>query len=51
MSKLLTIEQTSKILNVSQNTLRNWDRENINIVSAMSSGGFRTTHFQIRNND
>jgi len=28
MSKLLTIEQTSKILNVSQNTLRNWDESN-----------------------
>jgi putative resolvase len=28
MNKLLTIEQTSKILNVSQNTLRNWDESN-----------------------
>jgi len=28
MSNLLTIKQTSKILNVSQNTLRNWDESN-----------------------
>jgi len=41
MSKLLTIAQTSKILNVSQNTLRNWDRENINITPIKTVGGHR----------
>lgn len=41
MSKLLTIEQTSKILNVSQNTLRKWDKEGINIVPIKTVGGHR----------
>jgi len=41
MSKLLTIEQTSRILNVSQNTLRKWDKEGINILPVKSVGGHR----------
>ena len=41
MSKLLTIEQTSRILNVSQNTLRKWDKKGINIIPVKSVGGHR----------
>jgi len=29
MQKLFTISETAKILNVSLNTLRNWDKNNI----------------------
>lgn len=41
MSKLLTIEQTSRILNVSQNTLRIWDSKGINILPIKTNGGHR----------
>ena len=41
MSKLLTIEQTSRILNVSQNTLREWDKKGINIIPVKTVGGHR----------
>lgn len=41
MSKLLTIEQTSQILNVSQNTLRKWDKKGINILPIKTEGGHR----------
>ncbi|MFA5585883.1 MAG: IS607 family transposase [Saccharofermentanales bacterium] len=41
MSKLLTIEQTSRILNVSQNTLRIWDNKGINILPIKTKGGHR----------
>ena len=41
MSRLLTIEQTSRILNVSQNTLRKWDKKGINIIPVKSVGGHR----------
>jgi predicted site-specific integrase-resolvase len=41
MSKLLTIEQTSQVLNVSQNTLRKWDKKGINILPIKTEGGHR----------
>lgn len=41
MSKLLTIQQVSEIINVSQNTLREWDRKGINIIPIKTVGGHR----------
>lgn len=40
MNKLLTIKQTANILNVSQNTLRNWD-ENNKLKPIKTIGGHR----------
>ena len=40
MSKLLTIKETSKYLNVSQDTLRRWDKSG-KLKSLKTSGGHR----------